>query len=111
MWEPRYISGDKNVIGDDGIFVKDAASRIAGDAKRASGQVRIFEPFRIADGSQRYYDDFGIKAAAIRKVSAPHLALRVSLQGCDGDLTAQINAMLALQPGSTLGNRAPKRSN
>ena len=51
MWEPRHVSGDKDVIGDDGVNVEDAAACVTGDPKRARRQIGIFQPFRIADGS------------------------------------------------------------
>src|SRR5438105_9114724 len=108
MRESRYIPGDKDVIGDNGIDIEDTAPGVTADAKRAYGEAGVAQPFRIAHRPLGHHRHLGVDAAAIRELGAAHPPLCIALQGGDGHLTAQIHPVLALQGGNTPGNRSPR---
>jgi hypothetical protein len=70
MREARHVSGDKHIVGDNGIDVEGTASRVTADPKGAYRQPGIVQPFRIPHRSQRHDRHLSVEATAISRPSA-----------------------------------------
>ena len=81
------------------VDVEHPAARVAGHAPRPGGQAGAGEPLDVAHRAERGHHQLDLQRRPVGQVRLAHPALRVTVEGGDGDVAAQVDAVRALQVG------------